>query len=110
VRRATTLRAFDSLTVVPRYGFRDVDHYYQSQSASNALPHIARPTLIVSARHDPMIPWRLADDMRRQMSRAVTFRWAESGGHVFFPADLMLGERASRGLGPQLIAWLERQG
>ncbi|MDB4974745.1 MAG: Hydrolase, alpha/beta fold family protein [Myxococcaceae bacterium] len=108
VKRATTFRAYDALTVVPRYGFSSVDDYYDRACASRVLGRIERPTLIVSARHDPMLPWTIAEAVRPSFSSAIHFLWAERGGHAGFPRDLDLGEQAPRGLEPQVHAWLER--
>ena len=108
VRRATTFRAYDALTVVPRYGFASVDDYYTRACASRIVGNIERPTLIVSARRDPMLPWQIAEAVRPHFSPAISFRWAERGGHAGFPGDLDLGEQAPLGLEPQVHAWLER--
>lgn len=110
VRRATTFRAYDALTVVPRYGFASVDDYYTRACASRVVGRIERPTLIVCARRDPMLPWQIAEAVRPSFSRAITFRWAERGGHAGFPRDLDLGEPAQLGLEPQVHAWLARHG
>lgn len=109
VRRATTFRAYDALTVVPRYGFSSVDDYYTRACASRVLGQIERPTLIVSARHDPMLPWQIAEAVRPSFSPAIRFLWAERGGHAGFPRDLDLGEQAPLGLEAQVHGWLERQ-
>jgi uncharacterized protein len=108
VRRATTFRDYDRLTVVPRYGFSSVDDYYTRACASRVVSSIERPTLIVSARHDPMLPWQIAEALRPSFSPAITFRWAERGGHAGFPRDLDLGESAALGLEPQVHSWLVR--
>ena len=108
VRSATTFRAYDALTVVPRYGFSSVDDYYTRACASRVLGQIARPTLIVSARHDPMLPWQIAESVRASFSPAIRFLWAERGGHAGFPRDLDLGQKAPLGLEAQVHAWLER--
>lgn len=110
VRRATTFRAYDALTVVPRYGFADVDDYYTRACASRVLGSIELPTLVVCARHDPMLPWQIAEAVRPTFSKAISFRWAERGGHAGFPRDLNLDERAPLGLEAQVHAWLERNG
>jgi len=108
VRKATTFRDYDALTVVPRYGFDSVDDYYTRACASRVLGGLERPTLIVSARRDPMLPWQIAESLRPSFSSSVTFRWAERGGHAGFPGDLDLGEQGPLGLEPQVHAWLER--
>jgi len=109
VRRATTFRAYDALTVVPRYGFASVDDYYTRACASRVVGAIERPTLVVSARNDPMLPWQIAEAVRPSFSRAVSFRWAERGGHAGFPRDLDLGEGGPLGLEAQVHTWLARQ-
>lgn len=108
VRKASTFRAYDALTVVPRYGFASVDDYYTRACASQIVGRIERPTLVVCARRDPMLPWQIADTVRRSFSPAITFRWAERGGHAGFPRDLDLGEAGPLGLEAQVYTWLER--
>lgn len=109
VKLADTFRKYDALTVVPRYGFQSVDDYYERACVSRVVDRIQLPTLIVAARHDPMLPWQIADSVRPLLSPAVTFRWAERGGHTGFPRDLDLGEPGALGLESQLETWLERQ-
>ncbi|MET0341998.1 MAG: alpha/beta fold hydrolase [Polyangiales bacterium] len=108
VRRATTFRDYDALTVVPRYGFASVDDYYTRACASQVVSRIERPTLVVAARRDPMLPWQIAESVRPSFSPAIDFRWAERGGHAGFPRDLDLGESGTLGLEAQVHAWLER--
>ncbi len=109
VARARSFRRYDSLAVVPRFGFRDADDYYASQNVRPLLREIARPTLIVPSRHDPMVPASIAEEVAPELSSSTTLRWADRGGHCYFPRDLDLGERAPLGLESQLFAWLARQ-
>ncbi len=108
VRRADTFRAYDALTVVPRYGFASVDDYYTRACVSRVLGRITLPSLIISARHDPMLPWQIAEKLRPLLAPAISFRWAERGGHAGFPADLDVGEPGARGLEAQVETWLSR--
>jgi uncharacterized protein len=108
VARAATFRIYDALTVVPRYGFDSVDDYYERACVSKVLPTLGLPTLIVSTRHDPMLPGSIAEKQRTGMSSSIDFRFAEEGGHVALSRAFDLGERAPLGLIPQLDAWLER--
>lgn len=108
VTRANTFRAYDALTVVPRYGFSSVDDYYTRTCVSQVIDRIERPTLILSARHDPMLPWQIAEGLRPRFPSAVTFRWAERGGHCSFPSDIDLQLPAGgTGFEEQLHRWLE---
>ncbi|HEX5658410.1 MAG TPA: alpha/beta fold hydrolase [Polyangiales bacterium] len=108
VRRATTFRAYDGLAVVPRYGFSSVDDYYTRACASQIVGKIERPTLVLVARHDPMLPSTIAESLRSSFSPAITLMLSERGGHAGFPLDLDLGERGALGLEAQVHAWLER--
>ena len=110
VRKARTFREYDALTVVPRYGFASVDDYYTSRCASRIVGSITRPTLVLSTRHDPILPSAIAEQVAPSFAPAVTFRMSERGGHLLFPRDLDLGEQAPLGIEAQVHAWLARQG
>ncbi|MFM2418645.1 MAG: hypothetical protein RL385_3368 [Pseudomonadota bacterium] len=109
VRNAKTFRAYDQLTVVPRYGFASVDDYYDRACVSHVLHAIETPTLVVAARNDPMLPWQIAEAVRPRMSKAITFRWAERGGHAGFPRDLSIGVDGPLGIEAQVEHWLLQQ-
>ncbi len=106
VDAVTTLREWDSLTVVPRFGFRDVDDYYASQSAGPRLGEITIPVLFVASPADPIVP---ADSLRGALSRAgrrTTVRWVRGGGHVFFPRTANLGLGPNDGVEHQIMGWI----
>jgi predicted alpha/beta-fold hydrolase len=109
VQKADTFRAYDALTVVPRYGFASVDDYYTRTCASRVVGHITRPTLVLSARHDPILPADIAERLAPAFSPAITFKMSERGGHLLFPRDLDLGERGGVGIEAQVYSWLSRQ-
>jgi predicted alpha/beta-fold hydrolase len=110
VDRARTLRAWDSLTVVPRFGFRDAKHYYDSQSMGLRLGEIETRSLLLYSRHDPMVPpatLRGAEEIIARSSRSnARLVWFDGGGHVTFPSRLDLGFAAARRPYPQIIRWL----
>ncbi len=112
VRGVTTIRAWDRLVVVPRFGFVSVDDYYQRMSVGPRLAATELPALIVSASSDPMIPAATVEPYVRALPDHVTHRWIHRGGHVGFPASLQLGLDAAPvppGLASQVLAWLRRQ-
>ncbi len=85
VQQARTIRAWDALTVVPRFGFADVEEYYRTQSVGPRLATQKVPSLVVVSPEDPMIP---ADSLRGPLgraSKAVEAWWVEGGGHVYLP-------------------------
>lgn len=92
-----TLRAWDELAVVPRFGFESVEAYWQ---ATQMGPHLARlplPTRLVVAKSDPMV---LARTSARHFNGLPSHVHVEqvAGGHLGFPP-------ASR-TEKQLMAWL----
>jgi len=110
VLRVRSLREWDRLTVVPRFGFESPDDYYARASVSGRLPELRVPSLLVNAEHDPMVP---ADTVRPALlapAPRLDARWLVSAGHVGFPLEVDLGERAPRGLWPQVLGWLESAG
>ncbi len=54
--RVRTIRGFDDVVTAPLHGFRDAAHYYAESSSGPHLHRIRRPTLLLSAEDDPMIP------------------------------------------------------
>lgn len=98
VARVRTLRAWDRLTVVPRFGFADVDDYYRRASVGPRLGELKVPALYVGMRHDPMVPaWTVEPSLRAAGGGSLETRWLDDGGHVAAP-------------GPwedEVLAWLD---
>jgi predicted alpha/beta-fold hydrolase len=87
VLAARTIREWDGLTVVPRHGFDDVDHYYRAMSVGPRLSEIAIPARIVHSSYDPMVPaWTYQDHLARA-GTGVAVEILNRGGHVGFPAS-----------------------
>jgi uncharacterized protein len=107
VRQVRTLREWDALTVVARFGFDDVDHYYRSMSVGPCLDDLSVPALLVVARHDPMIPAHSIEAALPSSPTDLQLCWADTGGHVFFPAAVELGLGGRGGLLSQALEWLD---
>jgi len=104
-RRIRTIREWDRLVVAPRYGFRDAEHYYRSVSVGPWLPELGIASLLVFARHDPIVPASsVAAALEGKPGRSVV-RWIERGGHVGFPSKMDLGFGPERGLESQVMSW-----
>src|SRR5439155_26841643 len=71
---------FDELFTAPAAGFESAQHYYARCSAAQFLSAIRVPTLILTARDDPMVP--AAIFTRLDASPACTIHVAEGGGHL----------------------------
>lgn len=109
--RVTRIRDWDRLVVAPRFGHASVEAYYAEASVAPRLSELARPSLVVAAERDPMVPSRVVRaGLAQSKSALLEVRWIDRGGHVGFPAGLDLGEAAPAGLAPQVLAWLQRAG
>jgi predicted alpha/beta-fold hydrolase len=105
---ARTIRQWDELTVVPRYGFGSAERYYATMSVGPRLAELAVPALLVQHRADPMVPeWSYRQHLEAPPAR-LALRWLPAGGHVGYPRGIDLGEPGTLGVEPQVLAWLAR--
>ncbi len=81
-RGLRTVREYDDRITAPFGGYESAAHYYAQSSAGPWLVAIDRPTLVLAAADDPMIPvtsvasWRVSPAVRREV--------LPTGGHVGF--------------------------
>ncbi len=94
-----TLRGWDQLVVVPRFGFESVEAYYQSMQVAPHLRALALPTRIVVAKSDPMVLARTTQRHLTNLPKHVEVH-AVAGGHLGFPPM----SRTER----ELVSWLLR--
>jgi hypothetical protein len=67
------------------------------------------PSLTVLSRHDPLVPEETVLPALKNASRALSVKWVEPGGHVYFPGNFNLGFAGLLGLEPQVLRWLAAQ-
>jgi predicted alpha/beta-fold hydrolase len=101
-----TIRAFDGLTVVRRFGFRDADDYYDRSSVARRLGNLHVPAFLVAAEGDPMITARSIRKGLAMVPHDLRVEWVENGGHVGFSPALNLGQDAPLGIESQVLGWL----
>jgi predicted alpha/beta-fold hydrolase len=77
-----SVRAFDDRITAPFGGFADAADYYAHSSAGPWLVSIDRPTLMLAAADDPMIP--IASGGGGARARAGGLEVTPTGGHVGF--------------------------
>lgn len=106
VRRARTLRDWDSMTVVPRFGFRDAQDYYDSMSVGTRLQELRIPSLLIASQNDPMIPGRQIPALMADLPANLEIYHLNQGGHVFFPPTLDIGLGQDTGVAAQALDWL----
>jgi len=81
-RGLRTVREYDDRITAPFGGYESAALYYERSSAGPWLASIDRPTLVLAAADDPMIPaesvarWPVSAPVRREIAR--------TGGHVGF--------------------------
>ena len=71
---------FDNRFTAPLSGFRDVTDYYTQSSAIQLLDNIVLPTLIITAKDDPVIPFGMF--VQTTLSPSTQLVTTEHGGHV----------------------------
>jgi uncharacterized protein len=81
-----TIREFDEAITAKFCGFRDAADYYARSSAKNVVAAIARPTLIMTAEDDPLVPIESFDFPALRENPKITFRASLHGGHCGFVA------------------------
>jgi len=82
-RRARTFARYDRVVTAPLNGFRDEVDYWTRASSGPYLPRIRRPTLLLGARDDPIVPVRVLPDPLT-LPRDVRAEFSARGGHAGF--------------------------
>ncbi|HKP63089.1 MAG TPA: alpha/beta fold hydrolase [Polyangiales bacterium] len=108
VLAARSIREWDGLTVVPRYGFRDAEDYYASISVGPRLSQLRIPALLVQSKHDPMVPLWTYQQHLAQAPKLLEVRTLGQGGHVGFPRVALHPQAQPGVLEDQLLAWLQQ--
>ena len=83
VRRARTFAEYDRVVTAPLHGFADEHDYWTRASSGPYLSRIRRPTLLISALDDPIVPTEGLPDPRT-LPPEVIAEFTEHGGHAGF--------------------------
>lgn len=81
-RPPRSLWEFDNTFTAVVCGFGTAENYYASTSSAPLIARIRIPTLVLSARDDPMIPCEALETIER--SAAVRLHMTDQGGHLGF--------------------------
>ncbi len=79
-----TIWEFDDRFTAPLFGFGTAANYYATQSSTRYLDAIRVPTLVICAKDDPLVPFRVYDHPAFRTNSALTLLATEHGGHVGF--------------------------
>jgi predicted alpha/beta-fold hydrolase len=82
--RVRTVREFDDAIIAPQFGFRDAEDYYQRSSALRVIDRVRIPALILTAKDDPVVPYRTLDVPAIHENPNVTIEAPAHGGHCGF--------------------------
>ena len=84
VRSVSRLRDFDDRFTAPFFGFRDAEEYYGTQSSRLYLGRIRVPALLVQAKDDPLVPFRIFGHEAFGRNPFLELLAVNSGGHLGF--------------------------
>jgi predicted alpha/beta-fold hydrolase len=115
------IRQWDEQIVAPRHGFTSASAYYHAQRVSSRLQELRVPSLVVTARWDPMVPHSTtspvllggvpsssSDAWRRETAlHDKLVHWElPSGGHVAWPS----GRKNRDSVVHHMLDWLTKHG
>jgi uncharacterized protein len=92
MRDIGSVREFDEVITAPFCGFTSADDYYAQSSALRVISSIRKPTLILTAKDDPFIPFASFAQASIRENPNITLVATEHGGHCAF----ISGERENR--------------
>lgn len=100
------IRSWDDQIIAPRFGFKNADDYYESESVAPKLRALSVETLYVGARFDPMVQARRVEPYLAGQGLAIV--WDDQAGHLGFLPGFTLGLNGPLGLESQVLSWLVR--
>jgi predicted alpha/beta-fold hydrolase len=84
--RWKTVYAMDDHVTAPSFGFGNAENYYATQSSKNFLDAIRVPTLLIQAKDDTFIPFKIFDHPAFRTNPYLRLEATEHGGHLGFLA------------------------
>lgn len=82
--RVRTVREFDEAITAPHCGYRDAPDYYERASALRVAERIAVPTLIVTSKDDPVVPFESFERPEIAGNPQIQIVATQHGGHCSF--------------------------
>jgi predicted alpha/beta-fold hydrolase len=84
IRRCRSFTAFDDLVTAPLHGFVDAADYWRRSSSAGFVAAIRRPTLLLNAIDDPLVPASVLPRAAAAASPFLVPLFPAHGGHVGF--------------------------
>jgi predicted alpha/beta-fold hydrolase len=82
--RVRTVRHFDGMITARYCGFKSANDYYEQSSAKHVLGSIRVPTLILTAKDDPFVPFSTFSHEGLALNPCIHLVATEHGGHCGF--------------------------
>jgi predicted alpha/beta-fold hydrolase len=82
--KIASVRDFDDVITARFCDFRDASDYYARSSASVVAAEIRLPTLIITSKDDPFVPFRPFENLAIRNNPNITLVATERGGHCAF--------------------------
>lgn len=101
-----TVRDIDERITAPSFGFRNAEHYYETQSAMQFLDAIRVPTLMIQAKDDTFIPSSMYEAEELTRNPHIQLVMTEYGGHLGFVAR----HPPRFWVDAAIIEWIEKHG
>ena len=79
-----TVRQFDDAITAPNAGYRDAQEYYETASAKRVLAHVRVPTLLITAKDDPFVPYSSILAASADKNPWIRLVAPKHGGHCAF--------------------------
>lgn len=84
IMKAKSIMEFDDLVTAPLHGYKNAHEYYRINSSLQFLNEIRIPTLLVSAKNDPMLSTKCYPKQVARLQADLHFEKWNYGGHVGF--------------------------
>lgn len=79
-----TIWEFDDCVTARLFGFGTAANYYETQSSARYLDSIRVPTLVITAKDDPLVPFKIYNHPAFQKNPAICLIATQFGGHLGF--------------------------
>jgi len=93
IRRVRTVREFDDAMTAPCCGYQNAADYYERASAMRVVQRISVPTLILTAKDDPVVPFESFGAPGIAGNPKIEVVATEFGGHCAFVSRVNGPER-----------------
>lgn len=84
IYQSDNLHTYVERFTAPSFGFKDAQHYLESQSALQYIPKISVPSLLMNADNDPFLTKKSFPEQEARQSSYFYFLKTINGGHVGF--------------------------